>query len=105
MIWYFVNTNNQRILTKMLNNNKIQAIFYCLLLLIGIASAPAVPSASAEGRIKIPQSVINELKESARKDREEAERQLKLRDQAIQNLWKIIEEAEKQRAHTQSTNP
>jgi len=89
----------------MLNNNKIQAIFYCLLLLIGIASAPAVPSASAEGRIKIPQSVINELKESARKDREEAARLQKKSDEIIQDLWKIIEEAEKQRTQTQSKSP
>ena len=89
----------------MLNNNKIQAIFYCLLLLIGIASAPAAPSASAEGRIKIPQSVINELKESARKDREEAARLQKKSDEIIQDLWKIIEEAEKQRTQTQSKSP
>jgi hypothetical protein len=89
----------------MLKYTKIQAIFYSLLLFIGIASAPAVPTASAEGRIKIPQKVITDLKESAQKDREEAERQLKLRDQAIQNLWKIIEEAEKQRVQTQKESP
>jgi hypothetical protein len=89
----------------MLNNNKIQAIFYCLLLLIGIASAPAAPSASAEGRIKIPQSLINELKESARKDKEEAEKYQRKADQAMENLLQILEEMERQNAQTQSKSP
>lgn len=87
------------------NNKTIQAIFYSLLLLIGIASAPAVPNASAEGRIKIPQHVIDELKESARKDREEAERLLKKRDKAMENLLKILEEMERQSAQTQNKSP
>jgi hypothetical protein len=87
----------------MLQNNKVQAILYSLLLFIGIAALPpAHPSALAEGRINIPQHVIDELKESARKDREEAARLQKKSDETIQDLWKIIEEAKRQRAQNQS---
>ena len=88
----------------MLNSKKIQAILYSLLLFISIISAPA-SRAFAEGKIKIPQSVINELKELAKKDRKEAEQQLKMRDQAIQNLLKIAEEAEKQNAKVKKDIP
>ena len=72
---------------------KIKVLLSLLFFITG--GSMVIAEAFAEGQIKIPPSVINKLKESAREDERDAEKHLEEKEKIEGELLKIIEAAKR----------
>ena len=78
---------------KMPKPKKIKVLLSLLFFITG--GSMVIAEAFAEGQIKIPPSVINRLKESAREDEREAKSHIAEKEKIEAELLKIIEEAKR----------
>jgi len=79
--------------SKMPKPKKIKVLLSLLFFITG--GSMVIAEAFAEGQIKIPPSVINKLKESAREDERDAEKHLEEKEKIEGELLKIIEAAKR----------